>query len=155
LFLKLHDFTVALDRRFALSEDWEAHVHSALQQALHGDASLGLIARETSTDRTCGFALAAVHCDSALWRYREWAEVEALYVEDAWRGRGLAEALLACVCAWAQDRGQAVVQLCVTASNARALAFYRHEGFRETQAIMRKVLIQEASGQLTNRNGGR
>jgi ribosomal protein S18 acetylase RimI-like enzyme len=48
-----------------------------------------------------------------------------------------------------------VVQLYVTASNARALAFYRHEGFRETQAIMHKVLIHEASGQLTNRNGGR
>src|SRR5262245_56665053 len=95
LFCKLHDFNAALDPRFALSEQWEAHFDAAIQQARHGDDSLCLIARETVPDQPCGFALAAVHCDAAIWRFHRWIEVEALYVEEAWRGRGLAETLLA------------------------------------------------------------
>jgi len=140
LFGNLHAFNAALDSRFALSEDWETHFDAAMQMALHGDETLCLIAREAESGRPCGFALAAVHRDSGMWRYREWVEVEALYVADAWRGRGLAEMLLARACAWAETVGQLAVQLYVTSSNERALRFYEHEGFRETQAIMRKVL---------------
>ncbi|HKV86265.1 MAG TPA: GNAT family N-acetyltransferase [Ktedonobacterales bacterium] len=140
LFGKLHAFNTALDPRFALSEEWETHFDAAIREALSGDDALCLIAREVGSGRPCGFALAAVHRDSGMWRYREWVEVEALYVEDAWRGQGLAEALLAHVCGWADGMGQLAVQLYVTASNERAIHFYQHEGFRETQAIMRKLL---------------
>jgi ribosomal protein S18 acetylase RimI-like enzyme len=140
MFRKLHAFNASLDPRFALSEEWETHFDAAIQQALRGDEWLCLIARETDTDQPYGFALAAVHRDSGMWHYHEWVEVEALYVEDAWRGRGLAETLLAHACDWAESIGQSVVQLYVTASNERAIRFYRHEGFGETQAIMRKVL---------------
>ena len=140
LFCKLHAFNSALDPRFALSEDWETFFHAAIQQALRGDGSLCLIARETGTDRPSGFALAAVHRDAGMWRYHEWVEVEALYVEEAWRGHGLAETLLARACAWADRLGQPVVQLYVTASNERAIRFYQREGFHQTQAIMCKAL---------------
>lgn len=140
MFRKLHTFNTALDPRFALSEAWETHFDAVIQQALRGDEWLCLIARESGTDRTSGFALAAVHRDSGMWHYHEWVEVEALYVEDAWRGRGLAETLLGRACEWAESIGHSVVQLYVTASNERAIRFYRHEGFGETQAIMRKVL---------------
>jgi ribosomal protein S18 acetylase RimI-like enzyme len=75
-----------------------------------------------------------------MWRYHEWVEVEALYVDESWRGRGLAETLLDHACDWANSIGQTTVQLYVTASNERAIRFYQHEGFGETQAIMRKVL---------------
>src|SRR5262245_40673890 len=89
LFRTLHAFNAALDARFALSEQWETHFSVVIQQALRGDELLCLIARETGADQPCGFALAAVHRDSGMWRYHEWVEVEALYVEEAWRGRGL------------------------------------------------------------------
>lgn len=144
LFRKLHTFNASLDPRFALSAAWETHFDAVIQQALRGDEWLCLVAHEMDTDigmdRPCGFALAAVHRDSGMWHYREWVEVEALYVESAWRGRGLAEMLLTQACAWAERIGQSVVQLYVTASNERAIRFYRHEGFGETQAIMRKVV---------------
>lgn len=80
------------------------------------------------------------HERSGRRRHREWVEVEALYVEDMWRGCGLADTLLARACEWADSVGQRVVQLYVTASNERAIRFYQNEGFRETQAIMRKTL---------------
>lgn len=140
LFRQLHAFNSALDPRFALSQEWEAHFEKVMQQALLGVEVLCLIARETGTDRSCGFAMAAVHRDSGMWRYREWVEVEALYVDDAWRGCGLADALLARACDWAESVGQSVVQLYVTASNERAINFYQREGFQQTQAIMRRVV---------------
>lgn len=140
LFRSLHAFNASLDPRFALSDEWELHFDAAIQQALCGDESLCLIACETGTERPQGFALATVHRDSGMWRCREWVEVEALYVEDACRGHGLAEMLLDRACEWAEGVGQDVVQLYVTASNERAIRFYQHEGFGETQAIMRKML---------------
>lgn len=140
MFRKLHTYNASLDPRFALSERWESYFDAAMRQALRGGEWLCLIAREMGTDAPCGFALAAVHRDSGMWHFSEWVEVEALYVENVWRGRGLAEAVLAEACAWAERVGHSVVQLYVTASNDRAIRFYRHAGFGETQAIMRKVL---------------
>jgi GNAT superfamily N-acetyltransferase len=141
LFWKLHAFNAGLDSRFALADDWEAQFDPMLDQALGGRGVLCLIARERDTGAPCGFALAAIHRDSSLWRYHEWVEVEALYVEEAWRGQALAAELLARACAWADAVGQPVVQLYVTASNERALRFYQREGFDQTQAILRRVLI--------------
>jgi ribosomal protein S18 acetylase RimI-like enzyme len=140
LFRKLHAFNAALDPRFALSETWETRFDAAIEQALRGDETTCLIAHEAGTGQPCGFALAAVHHDSDMWRYHEWVEVEALYVEDAWHGCGLADGLLSAINAWANSQGQTVVQLYVTASNERAIRFYQHEGFQTTQEIMRKVI---------------
>jgi GNAT superfamily N-acetyltransferase len=139
LFRKLHAFNAALDPQFALSENWEAYFDTVIEEALSGKV-LCLLAFEIGTDRPCGFAMASVHHDSNMWRVHEWVEVEALFVADAWRGRGLADVLLTRACDWAESVGQSVVQLYVTASNDRAIRFYQHEGFGETQAIMRKVL---------------
>jgi GNAT superfamily N-acetyltransferase len=141
LFWKLHAFNAGLDPRFALAQDWEAHFDPMLDEALEGREMLCLLARHRGTGQPCGFTLAAIHRDVGLWRHHEWVEVEALYVEAAWRGRGLAAELLRRACAWAARMGQPVVQLYVTASNERALQFYRREGFLHTQAILRKVLL--------------
>jgi GNAT superfamily N-acetyltransferase len=140
LFRQLHAFNAALDPQFALSEQWEMYFDAVIEEALSGKV-LCLVAYELGTDRPCGFALAAVHHDSNMWRVHEWVEVEALYVADAWRGCGLADVLLNRACEWAEGVGQSVVQLYVTASNERAIRFYQHKGFGETQAIMRKVLL--------------
>jgi GNAT superfamily N-acetyltransferase len=139
LFRKLHAFNAALDPQFALSENWETYFNTVIEEALEGKV-LCLLAYENDTERPCGFAMAAIHHDSNMWRVHEWVEVEALFVADAWRGSGLADVLLTCACDWAESVGQSVVQLYVTASNDRAIRFYQHEGFGETQAIMRKVL---------------
>jgi ribosomal protein S18 acetylase RimI-like enzyme len=139
LFRKLHAFNAALDPQFALSENWETYFDTAIEEALDGKV-LCLLAYEIGTDRPCGFAMASVHHDSNMWRVHEWVEVEALYVADAWRGSGLADLLLTSACDWAETVGQSVVQLYVTASNDRAIRFYQHEGFGETQSIMRKLL---------------
>jgi ribosomal protein S18 acetylase RimI-like enzyme len=77
---------------------------------------------------------------TGMWRYRERVEVEALCVGGAWRRSGLADALLARACEWAESIGQPALQLYVSATKARAIRFYQREGFRESQTIMRKAV---------------
>jgi GNAT superfamily N-acetyltransferase len=138
LFLKLHVYNANLDPRFALAENWEQHFASMIERALIGQDHLALLARDQG--RRAGFLLASVHRDSLLWQHREWAEVEALYVERAWRGTGLADALLGRAFAWAAARSMSTIQLYVTASNTRATRFYERQGFRPAQTIMRALL---------------
>jgi GNAT superfamily N-acetyltransferase len=138
LFFKLHLYNAGLDPRFALAEDWERHLTARIERALVGRDHLALLARVGG--RPAGFLLAAVHVDDPLWRYREWAEVEALYVERAWRGTGLADELLVRAFDWAAERDLTAVQLYVTASNTRAISFYERQGFQSAQAVMRTLL---------------
>ena len=140
LFLKLHLYNGSLDPRFALADDWARHFDAMLERALAGAGRLALLARDRATGRPTGFVLAAVQDGGPLWKHRDGVEVEALYVERAWRGTGLAEALLDGALSWAEDLGQPVVQLYVTAGNERAIRFYEHQGFRTVQGIMRKAL---------------
>ena len=140
LFLRLHLYNASLDPRFALADDWERHFDAMMKRALTGEGRLALLARDRVTGRPLGFALAALQDGGPLWKHRDGVEVEALYVERAWRGTGLAEALLAAALSWAEDLGQPVVQLYVTASNERAIRFYERQGFRAVQGIMRKAL---------------
>jgi len=138
LFLKLHTYNAGLDPRFALSADWERFFDAGLDRALTGGAGMGLLAREGAGGRAVGLVLAAMHRDAPLWAVRDWLELEDVYIEPAWRGTGLAAALVARVEEWARATGVDTVQLYVTASNARALAFYDKEAFHPAQLILRK-----------------
>jgi GNAT superfamily N-acetyltransferase len=152
LFLKLHLFNASLDPRFALDEDWERHFDMLVAATPDTRQCLALLARDQG--RPAGFVLASVHRDSPLWRHREWAEVEALYVERAWRGAGLADELLARALNWAAELSLPSVQLFVTATNARALRFYERQGFRPAQAILRRMLPAGSVGRSASLSAG-
>lgn len=140
MFWQLHAFNSSLDPRFALSESWEEGFDSHLAEILQGRQAICFMARDRHSGRPTGFVLAGVHSDSSMWKHREWAEIEALFVDKEWRGSGLAQELLDAVYDWAEKQGQSVVQLYVTATNERAINLYQNEGFRPVQQIMRKVL---------------
>ena len=145
LFLALHTYNASLDPRFALSADWERPFDAGLDRVLTGGAGVGLLAREGATGRAIGLAFAGMHHDAPLWAVRDWLELEDVYVEPAWRGTGLAAALVGRVEEWARLAGVDTIQLYATASNARALAFYAKEGFRPAQLILRKQVTAPAS----------
>lgn len=155
LFLALHTYNASLDPRFALSADWEQPFDAGLDRVLTGGAGMGLLAREGTNGRAIGLALAALHRDAPLWAVRDWLELEDVYVEPAWRGTGLAAALVARVEDWARATGVDTIQLYATASNTRALAFYAKEGFRPAQLILRKyVAAPHAPGRRTAADAG-
>lgn len=59
------------------------------------------------------------------------AELQAMLVDDAWRGRGFARRLLAAVVAQARAWGSERLLLEVRAGNATAIALYRDAGFED------------------------
>lgn len=54
----------------------------------------------------------------------------SVYVRPVWRGRAVAQALVAAAVALARERGFLVVKLAVIADNAPAIRIYEHAGFR-------------------------
>ena len=68
--------------------------------------------------------------------YTSWAGctlyIQDIYVEPAWRGRGMGVALLRCVAALALERGSPVVELTVRADNP-ARGLYARVGFHQVE----------------------
>lgn len=77
--------------------------------------------------RIAGFAAATLLLDGVENR----CELDTMAVDPAARRRGLGQALLEAVLAWAAERGARRVGLEVRASNAAALGLYRRMGFAE------------------------
>lgn len=84
-----------------------------------------------------------------LWRF---------YVDHAWQGRGVAQALMAAVRAEAARRGGKTLWLCVWERNERAKTFYRKCGFldvgsqpfilgtdRQTDRVMASHLLEDTA----------
>jgi ribosomal protein S18 acetylase RimI-like enzyme len=62
-------------------------------------------------------------------------ELLRFYVDSAWHGRGIAQALLARVIAAAERRGGRTLYLLVWEHNLRAIAFYEKQGFRRVGIV--------------------
>lgn len=66
--------------------------------------------------------------------------VESLYVEPAWRGRGIARALMAAAQSWAVERGAVEMRLEVWEFNHEAIGLYKALGYAtETWMMSRPV----------------
>lgn len=138
LFGALHAYNASLDQHFALSDEWESLLREQFAETFANPDRLWLLVKDGT--KAVGLLIAAVHSDSPMFRDRCWVEVEALYVTPNHRAMGIAHDLLDRAYSWAESLGVARVQLYVTASNLRARSIYAEQGFRTTQAIMRKTL---------------
>ena len=138
LFGALHSYNAALDPLFVLADGWQDLLTDEFESTYLHPEKLWLLAK--AGDEAVGLLIAAVHTDSPLFKYRQWVEVEGLYVAPTHRRMGIADELLSRAYAWADEHGLDRVQLFMTASNGIARWVYENEGFSMTQAIMRKRL---------------
>ena len=102
---------------FARDTKWLPRIHTAAEDIAHADAMIarGWVTVAEQSGRIAGFAAC------------EGGELDALYVSQAARGRGIGSALLKRL----KTRHKALT--CWTfQANAEAIAFYRHHGFAET-----------------------
>jgi GNAT superfamily N-acetyltransferase len=58
------------------------------------------------------------------------ALLDELYLEEAWRGKGLGAQAIAFATEWGRARALAAIRLEVAHANSRAIELYRHEGFK-------------------------
>jgi len=58
------------------------------------------------------------------------ALLDELYLEEAWRGKGIGAQAIAFAAEWSRARGLAAIRLEVAHTNSRAVELYRREGFK-------------------------
>lgn len=63
-------------------------------------------------------------------------EIDSLYVNEDWRGRGIGRCLLMKSLAWLKNEGTTIQQLAVREGNEKALAFYQRCGFAPLMRIL-------------------
>ncbi len=121
-------------------EDMDHHCRASYGEALQAaeiadPARLTLLACEA--EQTAGGAVIAGYAQlrwgpaPACVQARAPGEVQRIYVDARWHGRGVAQALMAACLRELQARGADVAWLGVWERNPRAIAFYRKLGFVE------------------------
>ncbi|MEM8954227.1 MAG: GNAT family N-acetyltransferase [Verrucomicrobiota bacterium] len=87
-------------------------------------------------DRNTQFAFKAEQCIGIAALYREPSassgDIIMMWVDPRHRGSFAAFSLVEGLLSWARDSGFVAVSLNVTDTNARAIRFYKNQGFRDT-----------------------
>ncbi len=122
-------FASALERELAFAEDiWRSRAGSGRTfGAFDGAEIIGLATGLPPDDRPAD----SLSPDSQPGQGPTWNLV-GMWVAPKWRGKGVADSLVAAVCELARQSGAASVALDVTEVNVRARSFYRRLGFAPT-----------------------
>jgi GNAT superfamily N-acetyltransferase len=83
---------------------------------------------EHANGETAGY-LCVTLCYSLEFDGR-FALLDELYLEEAWRGKGIGAQAIAFAEEWSRARGLAAIRLEVARANSRAIELYRREGFK-------------------------
>jgi ribosomal protein S18 acetylase RimI-like enzyme len=129
LWMRSAEEHTAHDRVYETAPGAEKTMRSFLADVANSGYSFLFVA--TSGDQTVGFISGELRQGSPTFLPRTWASVDDVFVEPAYRNRGMGRALLQSVRKWAQERGADGISLQVAAANARGRKFYEDLGFRE------------------------
>ena len=89
----------------------------------------------------------------STWRGERGVYVQDLYVDEAFRGRRIGEALLKAAARRAQERGAGYLRLSVDTSNRRAEAFYERLGITHSRDEQIHMIKGEAFHAFASRTG--
>lgn len=76
------------------------------------------------------------HPPLPMLKFHEFVLIKNIYIEEAYRGRGLARRLLDEAKRWGRERGLHAMQLNVYAANRLAMDFYEKMGFRPVKHVL-------------------
>jgi len=106
------------------------HYGEAIQAREISDPEMATLVGEHD-DQLVGFAQLRWGCPPDCIKAERPAEIQRLYVREAWHGKGVAQDLMSASIALAKASGAEQVWLGVWEHNPRAIAFYKKWGFAE------------------------
>src|SRR5919112_2045043 len=136
LWMQSADEHTAHDRVYETSPDAERTMRRFLADVANSGYSFLFMA--VTEDQTVGFISGELRQGSPTFLPKTWASVDDVFVEPAYRNRGIGRALLKSAQAWAQERDADGISLQVAAANSRGRKFYEDLGFRDVSVY--KVL---------------
>jgi ribosomal protein S18 acetylase RimI-like enzyme len=119
----------AHDRVYETSPGAEKTMRRFLADVANSNYSFLFVA--VTGERTVGFISGELRQGSPTFLPKTWASVDDVFVEPEHRNRGMGQALLQSVQAWARERNADGISLQVAAANTRGRKFYDDLGFRE------------------------
>jgi diamine N-acetyltransferase len=129
LWRELMDLHVAIDPRFALSENADQRFYNYLETARSRDdyrVRLAIV-----EDRPAGFAISCVLPNSPVYRARWIGYINDLCVTSTMRRRGIGELLVNDAVEWLRGNGAESVEVYVARYNEGAQRFWRRIGGRD------------------------
>lgn len=100
----------------------------------------GLVLVADNNECLCGFLVGA-EVEAATYRRRmRIAEVECLFIDEAYRGQKIASELLARFSDWSREIGADTVRVTVSARNQGARRFYEKQGFSDYDVVMEHTI---------------
>lgn len=95
------------------------------------------VAREN--DMILGYVYGFVQDSGSLYN-KKVAQLDALYVKEQYRGKGIARSLMKEFINWAEEKGVVYIELSVCKDNTNAISLYENEGFCIGKICLRKGL---------------
>lgn len=123
---------------FAIAPGGEDAARAHLAEALDSEDACLLVA--PGPGGLAGFAVVRVLRRPPVFRERERAEIEALFVRPDARRRGTGRALVRAGLAWLEGRGVDRVTLQVAVANREGSAFWRALGFAPSMDVLELCL---------------
>ena len=93
------------------------------------------LAIDKSTSQPVGYCVSSIDNGRA-------GEVESIYVDKAFRGLSIGDALMRSALAWLDDKGAETKLVSVAAGNEQVCRFYERYGFRIRRTVMEKTKEQ-------------
>lgn len=115
-------------------EQWEKHLRTFVGKR----AKLGFVAEIAG--RPVGFLLASLEAPAGIFMERRYGHISAVYVQEAYRGKGVGGALVAAALGWFGGRRVSRVRVTTDSKNALGVEFWRKLGFTTTVVTMDKLL---------------
>jgi GNAT superfamily N-acetyltransferase len=127
LWKELMDFHAARDAHFTRAQDGHRSFGDYLRQHLAAGAFLTLAEGE---GKPIGYCLAMKAKYPPVFRDVDYGFITYLLVTEAWRRRGVGQALLREALDWLAGQGLRRIEVRVAVSNEAGERFWRREGFR-------------------------
>ena len=115
-------------------EQWERHLRSHIGKR----ARMAHVAM--AGGRPVGFLLASLEQPPGIFMERKFGHIAAVYVQEAYRRKGVGGALVAAALGWFGDKRVGRVRVATDARNGLGVEFWKKLGFQTTVLTMDKLL---------------
>jgi ribosomal protein S18 acetylase RimI-like enzyme len=118
----------ALDTRFTLAPDAEQKYVRHVQEMIRSRNARALVAEALDTGELIGYLLGEIQSRPPLAQPGLYGFISDIYVQEAWRQRGVGRALFEEMRRWFVDRKATAIELYIAEANPMAVAFWQEMG---------------------------
>ncbi|NBC16802.1 MAG: GNAT family N-acetyltransferase [Bacteroidetes bacterium] len=115
-----------MEERFGMADDAVERWHNDFPQWLRDETRRIVVAEEEGA--VVGFVTAQRWAPPPIYTFSEEVYLNELYVDPAYRRRGIGQALVAAIRSWSEDLGAERLRLGVLAENEAGRAFWAAQG---------------------------